>query len=142
MSKYKFILYDEIDDYLYVFKYIGKSMKRLQNLPRPRSEIILWDKLLTNQNFFGTSITVLDFIYNNWDSLCERGVSRPMLDFELCIDTDNSSPVCCRKLAYGSHESKIMTKKITDLEISGLITDCEEVWDFTSNYRKTSLRKL
>ena len=50
-----------------------------------------------------------------------------MHDFEFCLDTGNSPPVCCRQPVYGFYESKIMTAKNDDLEVNGLITDCEEV---------------
>ena len=51
-----------------------------------------------------------------------------MFDFEFCIDTDNSPPVCCRQPVYGFHESKIMTKLIADLEANKLIRDYECLW--------------
>ena len=28
-------------------------------------------------------------IRDNWDSFCEQGASRPIFDFEFCIDTGN-----------------------------------------------------
>ena len=43
-----------------------------------------------------TRRSVLTIIKANWDSFCERGVSRPVLDFVLYIDTDYSVPVCFR----------------------------------------------
>ena len=51
-----------------------------------------------------------------------------MLDFEFCIDTGNSPPVCCKQPVYEFHERKIMNELIDDLENSGLIRDCEGVW--------------
>ena len=51
-----------------------------------------------------------------------------MFDFEFCIDTDNSPPVCCRQPVYGFHESKIMTKLIAVLEANKLIRDDEGSW--------------
>ena len=51
-----------------------------------------------------------------------------MFDFEFCIDTGNSSLVCCRQPVYDFHENKIMKKLITDLEANNLIRDCEGPW--------------
>ena len=47
---------------------------------------------------------IINIIHNSWDSFCERGVLRPILDFEFCIVTDNSPPVCCRQPVYGFYE--------------------------------------
>ena len=35
-----------------------------------------------------------------------------MFDFEFCLDTGDSKPVCCRQPAYGVHERKIMNAHI------------------------------
>ena len=44
-NSYKPIIYDNIDEDLYIFKSFGKSMKRSSHfIPRPRSDLILWDK--------------------------------------------------------------------------------------------------
>ena len=72
--------------------------------------------------------SVLTIIKTNQDSFCERGVSRPVLDFVLYIDTGYSIPVCCRQPSYEYHERKIMNKHIAALEDSGLIVDCEGPW--------------
>ena len=107
--------------------------------PRPRSDFILWDKSvdepeLLRDLLIGDDVDaaihhkIINIIQDNWDSFCERGVSRPMLDFEFCIDTGNSLLVCCRQLVYDFHKSKIMTKLIADLEANKLIRDCEGPW--------------
>ena len=45
MNKYESILYDDIDEVLYVFKSFGKSIKYLPHfLTRPRSDLIIWVK--------------------------------------------------------------------------------------------------
>ena len=132
-NSYKPIIYDNIDEDLYVFKSFGKSMKRSSHfIPRPHSDLILCDKsfdepeLLRNipiRDDVDAAIhhTIINIIQNNWDSFCERGVSRSMLDIKFFIDTGNSSPVCCRQLVYGFHESEIMTKLIADIEANKLI---------------------
>ena len=51
-----------------------------------------------------------------------------MLDFEFCIDTGNSPPVCCRQPVNGFHDSKIIIKLIVDLEANNLIKDCKCPW--------------
>ena len=51
-----------------------------------------------------------------------------MLDFEFCIDTSNSPPVCSRQPVYGFHESKIMTQFKADLEANKLIRNYEGPW--------------
>ena len=39
-----------------------------------------------------------------------------MFDFEFCIDTGDSKPVCYRQLSYGIHKRKIIDKYIQILE--------------------------
>ena len=47
VNKYDPILYDDVDDDLYVFKSFGKSMTGTPHfVPRPRSDLILWDKTI------------------------------------------------------------------------------------------------
>ena len=91
--------------------------------PRPRNDLIFW-----NESFFldelnkdlrinismGPTIkhAILTIIQDNWDSFCEEGTSRPMFDFEFCIDTGASKPVCCHQPSYGIHERKIIDKHI------------------------------
>ena len=55
-----------------------------------------------------TRRSVLSIIKSDWVFFYERGVSCPVLDFELCIDTGNSPPVCSRQPKYGYHEREIM----------------------------------
>ena len=117
-------------------------MKRASHFsPRPRSDLILWDKSVDEPVFLrdlliGDDVDatirhrIIDIIHDNWDSFCERRISRPMLDFEFCINTSNSPPFCCRQPVYGFYESKIVTKRIADLETSKLIRDCEDPWGF------------
>ena len=68
--------------------------------------------------------SILSIIKSNWYCFCERGISRPFLDFEFCIDTGNSPSVYCHQPKYGYYETKIMNKYIQALDDSGLITDC------------------
>ena len=107
-------------------------MKRSSHyILRSRSDLILWDtyvdepELLRDLHIGNDADAVINIIHNNWDSFCKRGVSRPMFDFEFCINTGNSPPVCCQQPVYSFHESKIIKKTVADLEASDLITDCE-----------------
>ena len=44
VNSYKPIIYDDVDDYLCVFKSFGRSMKHSSHfIPKPRSDLILWD---------------------------------------------------------------------------------------------------
>ena len=57
-------------------------------------------------NFFVTiHQSIIDSIRDNWGTFCVRGVSRPILDFEFCIDTSNSPPVHCKQPVCGFHDS-------------------------------------
>ena len=139
-TKYKPIIYDDVDEDLYLFKSFGKCVKHSSSWqPRLRSDLIHWNESLDSPELerdfrIGDQVdgvtrrSVLSIIKSNWDSFCERGVSRPVLDFEFCIDTGDSDPVCCRQPSYGYHERKIMNQHISALEDSGLIVDCEGPW--------------
>ena len=113
-----------MDDDLYVLRSYGKAMTRSPKWkPSPRTDLILWD-----ESFFTSQLTkdlhiddgidptirqsVIQIIYDNWDSFCKHGAARPMFDFEFCLDTGDSKPVCCRQPAYGVHERKIMNAHI------------------------------
>ena len=72
--------------------------------------------------------SILTIIKDNWDSFCEEGASKPMFDFEFCIDTGDFKPVCYRQPSYGIHERKIMDKHIHILETKDWICDYEGPW--------------
>ena len=87
--------------------------------PRLRSDLILWNNSLDTPELLRhfrisehveTSMcqSVLSIIKFNWDSFCERGVLRSVLDFEFCIDSGDSFPICRRQPCYGFHEWKII----------------------------------
>ena len=47
MNNYNTMLYDDIDEDLYIFKYFGKSKKQsLHFTSRPCSDLIIWDNLV------------------------------------------------------------------------------------------------
>ena len=62
VNSYKPIIYDDVDEDLYVFKSFGRSMKRSSHfIPRPRLDLIYGTTLFMNQNFFRicSSVTML-----------------------------------------------------------------------------------
>ena len=119
-SNYKPLVYNDVDEDLYSFKPFGKCVKRSASWePRLRSDLIHWNESFDSselERYFRmgdqaddlTRRSVISIMKSNWDSFCERSVSRPVLDFEFCIDTGKSPPVCCRQPKYGYHERKIM----------------------------------
>ena len=85
--------------------------------PLPRTDRILWDdpsfhSALTKDLNIDPKIdptlhqSILYIIHNNYDSFCGQGPYRPIFDFELCIDTGDSKPLCYRQPAYGICEKK------------------------------------
>ena len=60
--------------------------------------------------------SILGVIKDNWHSFCEQDTSCPMFEFEFCLDTGDSLPVCCRQLVYSMHERKIMNTHIEGME--------------------------
>ena len=139
-NNHKPINYKDVDDDLYVLKCFGKTIKRSPTwTPRPHTELILGkessflaelSKDLTIATTMDSTIkqSILTIIKDNWNSFCEEGASRPMFDFEFCIYTGNSKPVCYRQPSYGIHECKIMDKHIHILETNDWICDCEGPW--------------
>ena len=133
---FKPVIYNDVDDDLYILIAYSKAMTRpLRWLPRPRNDIILWDSIsftakLMKDFHIDSSIdtnirqSILSIIKDNWDFVCEQDDSRLMLDFEFCLDTGESPPVCCRQPVYGIHERKIMTAHIRVLEDNDWICDC------------------
>ena len=90
---------------MYVLKHFGKAIKRSPTwTPRPRTDLNFWNESsflaeLTKDLTIDATIdptikhSIPTIIQDNWDSLCEEGASRPMVDFEFCIDTGDSKPV-------------------------------------------------
>ena len=140
VNNYKPIIYTDVDDNLYVLKYYGNSMTRSPTwTPRPRSDLILWDESsslneLNKDLIIDVSMdltlkqSIITIIKDNWDSFCEKGASRPTFDFEFCIDTGDSKPVCYHQSSYDIHERKIMDKHIQIFEANNWICDCEDPW--------------
>ena len=51
-----------------------------------------------------------------------------MFDFEFCIDTGDSKPVCCRHPLYWIRERKIMDEHIQIPETKDWMCDCKGRW--------------
>ena len=51
-----------------------------------------------------------------------------MFNFECCLDTGYSKPVCCRHPVYGIHERKIMNTYIQIMEENNWICDYDGPW--------------
>ena len=92
-----------------------------------RDDIITWDFTTHNKELHDNLKIDKDIpkhirekviLFNRyyWDPFDEGGVSRPVIDYEFCIDTGVSPPVYCRLPRYEMHEDKIMGKHIKTLE--------------------------
>ena len=129
-----------LDEDLYTFKSYGKKMKRAESWTlRPRSDVVPWYSSLCQQELdenFNIDImtddftrkAVLQIMKDNWDSFCEVGAARPMLDFEFCINTGNVKEIYCRQPEYSVYEAKIIWKQIADLENNKWTRDCNGSW--------------
>ena len=68
--------------------------------------------------------SVLNIVYENWESFCEQGTSRLIFDFKLCIDIGDYKPLYYRQSIYGIHKKQITNKDIQILEGNDWIYDC------------------
>ena len=69
INKYDPILYDDVDEDLYVFKSFDKSMTRTPHfVPRPRSDLILWYKTI-DQPKLQWNLHTRKIIFNTSNSL-------------------------------------------------------------------------
>ncbi len=71
---------------------------------------------------------LISVIQDHWDCFAKEGVKRKILGYEFAIDTGNSAPVCCRKPAYGPHESKIIMEQVNNLLANKWIRRCKGAW--------------
>ena len=72
--------------------------------------------------------SIIKINHDNYDSFFEQGAALHMFDFEFCLDTGDSKPICYRQLSYDIHERKIMNTHIQILEDNNWIYDCEGAW--------------
>ena len=130
--------HNDVDEDLYLFPSYGHSAL-LRPTANPfdfsisRTDRIIWDAA-KHQADFDKSITfpaslhtdyktrLTSVIHQYWDSFAPEGVSRPVLDYEFCIDTGDAKPVACRPPRYGIHESQIIDEQLTDLLARGWIS--------------------
>eukprot|EP00978_Attheya_sp_CCMP212_P026084 scaffold85103_cov48-Attheya_sp.AAC.3 len=110
--------------------------------PGTRTDIIQFDPVadaaeLSKHIQMGESIStttcsrVLSVIQTYWDCFCEDGARRPILGYEFSIDTGGSPPVCCSKVRYRPHESKIIVKQLDALLHNKWIRECGGPWGST-----------
>ncbi|MGH7954401.1 MAG: hypothetical protein ACREOZ_00415, partial [Gloeomargaritales cyanobacterium] len=131
---------NDIDDSLFEFTKLGKSLKRSTAVDvLPREDIHLWnddrdhDELHKNLRV-GPNITatlhdrLITIIKSSWDCFYEEGARRPILGFEFCIDTGGAQPVSIRQPKYGPHEFKIIMSQIGSLLHNGWIKECVGPW--------------
>ena len=84
VNRYNAIIYDDVDEDLYVFKSFGKGVKRSPHYTsRPRSDFILWNKSIDELELLrdlhiGNNVdaairhNIINIIHDNWESFCER----------------------------------------------------------------------
>ena len=93
--------YPDVDDDLYLSPAYGLAIRRTKETPPPstRNDLILWDENiylshlqthlhLRNDMDVNVRHAILRIIKQNWNAFDEKGVSRPVLGYEFCIDTD------------------------------------------------------
>ena len=131
---------NDIDDGVFLFERYGRTIHRpVVPFTNTRTDIHHWDLARDssefNRNFVinptaspSVKATIVDTIHSHWDCFYSAGVRLPILNFEFCIDTGGSPPVCCRKPHYGPHEGKIIMEHLDVLLHNGWICVCEGPW--------------
>ena len=71
---------------------------------------------------------IISVLKDHWDCFAKEGVRRTILGYQFSIDTGTSPPVCCKKPAYGPHESEIMMEQIRNLLLNTWIRRCKGAW--------------
>ena len=76
---------------------------------------------IIHQSIFGV-------IKDNWNYFGKQGTFRSIFNFEFCLYTCDSPPVCCYQLVYSIHEKNANTH-IKVLEDNDWIYECVSHWD-------------
>ena len=129
---------NDVDDDLYLFPTYGhgallRHPAQTLDFAVRRDDLILWDAAKHQEEFdrvitFPSTLdsdirnSLTDIIHRYWDSFAACGVSRPVLDYEFCIDTGSAHPVACRPPRYGVHESTVITAQLATLLDAGWIS--------------------
>ena len=128
--------YSDVDEGLFVCPELGNTVLR-QTVWKPgvRSSKVNYSEdvdgdLLRSVKFedgLAASVksTIQTLIKEFWDVFTPAGLKNPMLGYEFCIDTGRHTPYCCKKPAYGAHESKIIMKHVNKLLDMGWIHHCD-----------------
>ena len=97
----------EIDDGVFDYAHYGKTVFRPSKrwADKERDDLIAFDEendlaeLMQNLKV-GKTVSpiykskIISIIKQYWDCFCARGARRTILDYEFCIDTGASPPVC------------------------------------------------
>ncbi len=132
---------NDISEGVFDFEHHGKCVFRpkLTWTPGKRDDIITFDaakdmpQLLADLRI-GPNVSqpirdnIISVISEYWDCFAKEGVRRPIIGYEFAIDTGASTPVCCKKPAYGPHESKIIMDQIGNLLNNKWIRRCRGAW--------------
>ena len=131
----------DIDDGIFEYSDYGNCVFRpnLKWVDRKREDIIWFNEDNDAEELkkgleIGSSIntnlrnSIIDIVKTYWDCFCKEGARRTILDYEFAIDTSTSKPVCCKKPAYGPHESTIIMKQVQQLLANGWIKRCQGPW--------------
>lgn len=141
-SKYTLPEYtDDVDDGVFDYTPYGKCVFKPTPTwtPGTRTDLIHFNQerdmptLLADLKI-GSSVDaaarneLIEVIKDHWDCFAKEGVRRPIIGYEFAIDTGGSAPVCCKKPAYGPHESKIIMEQIHNLLANEWIRPCKGAW--------------
>ena len=128
--------YSDVDEGHFVCPALGNTVLRQTDWkPGIRNDIVRYSEevdgqLLRSVKFeddLDVSVkgTIQTLIKEFWDVFTPVGLRNPMLGYEFCIDTGRHTPYCCKKPAYGAHESKIIMSHVNKLLDMGWIKHCD-----------------
>lgn len=140
-SKYRLPEYtDDISEGIFDFTHYGKCVFKPKTWDSgTRDDIIYFNekedtKELQDNIKIGKNVSqdikdeLIQSIKDYWDCFAKKGVHRYILGYEFGVDTGTHTPVCCKKPAYGPHESKIIMEQIQDLLKNKWIVPCRGPW--------------
>jgi hypothetical protein len=129
---------DLLDGMALLYKTHGSSLRHHTSTLPPRDDIITFNPHRDQQELDNNikwhqcpealRYPILDITKSYWDVFCEEGLRRNIRGYTCRIDTGDISPVCCKPLRYGPHESIIMNKLGHQLQQNGLIKDDDGPW--------------
>ena len=128
-----------MDEGIFLFEELGHAVFQPTSWkPGYRSNIIIYDKknhsdifskFNINNSSAGAVLPILKNVLKNfWDCFVTDCVKRVILGYEFGIDTDNATPVCCKKPHYGPHKSTVILKHINVLLCNDWTEQCQGGW--------------